>query len=86
MGSREALYEGPISLASVALMMGLEPTTFRSTGGRSDQTELHQRKASPTGFEPVTSGFVDQRAIQLRYGELCEWWESNPHGPSAGAV
>jgi hypothetical protein len=35
--------------------MGLEPTTFRVTGGRSNQTELQSLKVAPrAGLEPAT--------------------------------
>jgi hypothetical protein len=42
----------------MAELMGLEPTTFRVTGGRSDQTELQLHTkygmAPRAGFEPAT--------------------------------
>lgn len=42
----------------MAGLMGLEPTTFRVTGERSNQTELqplHHKKMAPrAGLEPAT--------------------------------
>ena len=45
---------------------GVEPPTFRFSGGRSYR--LSYLPATPTGLEPATSAVTGRRANQLRYG------------------
>ena len=58
---------------------GVEPPTFRFSGGRSYRlsylTSAMQPKASTaavlTGFEPATSTLTGWRALQLLYRTIC---------------
>ena len=43
------------------------PSQIRSV---AESRRLTRSEARPTGFEPVTFGFVDRRSIQLSYGRL----------------
>ena len=47
---------------------GVEPPTFRFSGGRSYR--LSYLPATPTGLEPATSAVTGRRANQLRYRAL----------------
>ena len=62
----------------VVARAGIEPATFRFSGGRSYQLSYlagRHRSTSPflatlTGLEPATSAVTGRRANQLRYGAL----------------
>ena len=48
---------------------GIEPATYRFSGGRSYQLS-YLAKATQTGLEPATSAVTGRRANQLRYWAL----------------
>ena len=76
------------ALAGLVLVAraGIEPATFRFSGGRSYRLSYLAASlgpssepepgptscATPTGLEPATSAVTGRRANQLRYGALCE--------------
>ena len=66
-------------IASDVARAGIEPATFRFSGGRSYQlsylagtalTTLRRRLATLTGLEPATSAVTGRRANQLRHRAL----------------
>jgi hypothetical protein len=69
---------GGLALILVVARAGIEPATFRFSGGRSCQLSYLARRhrcASPplatlTGLEPATSAVTGRRANQLRHRAL----------------
>lgn len=54
----------------LAVPRGLEPLTFRSTGGRSDQTELRDHIGATSGTRTHDAQFFKLTLYRLSYSGL----------------
>ena len=76
-------------LVEMVARAGIEPATFRFSGGRSYQLSYlarrHAAVATLTGLEPATSAVTGRRANQLRHRALlCDPIVRVPRVPPTG--
>lgn len=68
----------PLDLKTVVLSDGLEPSTFRLSGGCTNQL-CYKNLASTTGLEPVVFGFAGRRTFHCTTQIWCCARDSNSH-------